>query len=67
MAGYIPLPNGVRDASELSGVVSSLCLSKSPLQQSTDHRAAAADRSIATLSSQTSVSLHSVSDAGKPV
>ena len=66
MAGYIPLPDGVRDASELSSVVSSLCLSKSPLQQSTDHRAAAAASSIATLS-QTSVSLHSVSDAGKPV
>ena len=66
MAGYIPLPDGVRDASELSGVVSSLCLSKSPSQQSADHRAAAAASSIATLS-QTSASLHSVSDAGKPV
>ena len=66
MAGYIPLLDGVKDASELSGVISSLCLSKSPSRQSSDHRDAAADRSIATIS-QTSVSLHSVSDAGKPV
>ena len=67
MAGYIPLPEGVRDASELSGVISSLCLSKSPSQLSSDHRAAVAASSIATLSSQTSITLHSVSDAGKPV